>query len=89
VIRLEVRCCCQPRKLLGHMQLDERLARDGGYVLGARVRGDGPGVDRWSLPIALFDPGEFGQPRRLAVKAEGLETADLVSIFGASFEPLR
>ena len=88
MIRLEVRCCCQPQKLLGHMQLDERLARAGAYISGARVRGDGPGVDRWSLPVASFDPGS-GQPSRLAVKAEGLEVADLVSIFGATFEPLR
>lgn len=86
--RLEVRCCCQPQKLLGWMNVPH--AERGRYVVGKRITRSGftfnsvcpPSLaqEEKALPLDVYSgPGE---PPRLAVKAEGLELPELVEWFG-------
>lgn len=93
MIELEVRCCCQPQKLLGYMEVDEKLVRRGGVVIFER-RERIPFVmdprtiitslptpnrlERLRLPIEEFvDRSVAPEARHLALKAEGLSLEDL------------
>lgn len=88
--RLEVRCCCQPQKLLGWMNVPH--AERGRYVVAKRRTmtnlsfsqywAQAPRVrsEEKALPLDVYSaPGEAP---RLAVKAEGLELPHLVEWFG-------
>lgn len=86
MIRLEVRCCCQPRRLLGWLEVPDpnapcvRLLR-----VSSRVHDEARLSGFIELPIETLNaPGR--EPWR-AVKAEGLTVEDLRGVFG--FEEAR
>lgn len=88
MVELEVRCCCQPQKLLGYLQVEKRLVHRGGVVhLQRRVLQMGAAVsprtldvsvpvltdiERLTLPIEEFFKPDAIPPRWLAIKAEGV-----------------
>lgn len=84
MIRLEVRCCCQPRRLLGWVEVPDpnaprvRLLRLNPLITAGPLTTELSQVIE--LPIETMDaPGR--RPWR-AVKAEGLRVEDLRTVFG-------
>lgn len=87
---LEVRCCCQPQKMLGWVEVPDHLARKGktlvsrlaDYTLQTVPAAQPIGmahqsVTTVSFPLEFFHPeGDFSDPY-LAVKAEGYEGDEL------------
>ncbi len=97
ITRLEVRCCCQPRRLLGWLEIDG--AAWDGRVVRLVVAVAAPWTVRRppetptlqlqhrvvSLPVAWFS--EPGQPRRLALKSEETPIETLRRIPGFTEAP--
>ena len=78
--RLEVRCCCQPKKLLGTLPVP-----DHGLVFPPlQHSADSNPRDRVMLPVATFWQRHKGY--RLALKAEGVTLDVLRTVIG--FEEL-
>jgi hypothetical protein len=97
---LEVRCCCQPRKLLGWVDVPDELARDGSTLVvtvrkypplcGFALFHDLPPlptVEQIRFPIADFSPA-WDAPNYPALKAEGREVPELLELLASySFRP--
>lgn len=99
--RVEVRCCCQPRKILGWVIVSDDIYRCAQWlVVDASVptrfpgfsgcRSDMPGqtfaFKQVELPFAMFNPG-YGERPYKALKAEGYDQVQLSELLGARFEP--
>lgn len=81
---LEVRCCCQPQKMLGWVEVPDHLAQKGRTLVTrmaqpfttpvTAVEGIvSPHVSTVvSFPVQMFHPSALSDPY-LAVKAEGYE----------------
>ncbi len=83
--RLEVRCCCQPKKLLGTLPVPDRV-QPGQCIVFPRLQhsADSNPRDRIMLPVATFWQRHKGY--RLALKAEGVTLDVLRTVIG--FEEL-
>lgn len=92
-MRLEVRCCCQPQKLLGYLQVSpNELAC--GYIRRAKLTAaafstpesfapEAVNVEIVTLPIAYIIPPRSGWERAYkAVKAEGKTPEELRHLQG-------
>lgn len=78
-MKVEVRCCCKPEKLLGTLELQTDRVRS--VVLPLN---DGKTL---TLPVAIFSRG-YGDSRSYrAVKAEGVDLETLMKC--PSFEPAK
>lgn len=93
---LEVRCCCQPTKLLGYMTVSDDAVRRGAWIRGVNVQlhiDNRMTLERLDNPIPEIDYIELsieevdipGLPRALAVKAEGHDAATLLKFFPGNF----
>ena len=77
---LEVRCCCQPQKLRGHLEVADHLVREGRRLaFPIFQRPPGPydpnlKVEHVSLEVATFIEGGFGY---LALKSEDIPVETL------------
>lgn len=89
---LEVRCCCQPQKLLGHIDVSDsefwhkrvrrvKLRPVSDFVASSP---DDVFADIISLPIQQFTQGKN---MRYAVKAEGYSAEDLRNVQGFEAAP--
>lgn len=85
--RLEVRCCCQPRRLLGWLEVPDPGAPSVvvpvvslNSVDGSPVQRPEPSFSTFTLPLANLRD-EVGHMRR-AVKAEGMSIETLRSVPG-------
>jgi hypothetical protein len=99
-MRLEVRCCCQPTKLLGWVQVEQRTIERAHYLIYPRLIRKPPPMSRVSmdqpvgeyvtsyiqLPLAFFEPGN-GEHGYVALKAEGYDQEELKALLGDRFEP--
>lgn len=79
--RLEVRCCCQPKKLLGTLPVPDRVQHGQCIVFPRLQRLAGSNsLDRVMLPVATFWQRHKGYC--LALKAEGVTLEVLRTLVG-------
>jgi len=69
-MKVEVRCCCQPMKLLGTVIIDDRLMHADSVTFALRGNIDDRHQKILTLPLAMFADG--GRTW-IAVKAEGVD----------------
>lgn len=84
---LEVRCCCQPRKLMGWVDVPDDVADHGRWLVVPRIfRLLDPRVplqiERVHFTIELYQP-EGPERAYPAVKAEGRDGAELAELLEA------
>ena len=78
MLKLEVRCCCAPQKLLGWMEV---------FLLGREIvfyRMHRDRIERVSLPITMIRVDDKDYP---AIKAEGLTQDDFKGVRGFTPAP--
>ena len=77
---LEVRCCCQPQKLRGHMEVEDHLVREGRRLMFPVFQyspvpcAPDPKLESVELEVATFIEGGFGY---LALKSEDIPVETL------------
>jgi len=84
IIMMEVRCCCQPEKLLGYLPADPSY-HNASWIKrfeysATAVQTETIGYNRVTLPIETIDIP--GKPLHRAIKAEGMTIKDLEKLSG-------
>lgn len=94
MITLEVRCCYQPRKLLGWVDVPDDLARIGRRLFGMRLQRKPMPPRPWEQPIraepsrvervafAVDGYTVYGERPYPALKAEGFSVEELQELLG-------
>jgi len=90
-MRLEVRCCCQPRKLLGWLDVPERLAKAGTVIRfvvdeGLRDQNGAPHYSQLALPVEWYRLS-WAANAQLALKSEETPIEVLRRIGGFTENP--